>query len=54
MQMYFTNIDVHAGVTLAKIDKVDKIHRCILLSACDLVHGTPVLDVKVCINTIIK
>jgi tRNA-Thr(GGU) m(6)t(6)A37 methyltransferase TsaA len=34
------------GVTLAKIEKVDKKKRCIYLSACDLVEGTPVLDIK--------
>eukprot|EP01035_Chromulina_nebulosa_P018355 gene18355-24048_t len=34
------------GVTLAKIDKVDKLNHCLRLSACDLVDGTPVLDIK--------
>lgn len=34
------------GVTLAKIEKVDKKNHCIQLSACDLVDGTPVLDIK--------
>ena len=35
------------GITLAKIDRFDKKTRTIYLSACDLVQGTPVLDVKV-------
>lgn len=34
------------GVTLAKIDRVDKSSRCLYLSACDLVQDTPVLDIK--------
>ena len=34
------------GVTLARIEKVDKKTRSVLLSACDLVQGTPVLDIK--------
>ena len=34
------------GVTLATIEGIDKKTRSILLSACDLVEGTPVLDVK--------
>lgn len=34
------------GVTLAKIERVDKKNRCLHLSACDLVHGTPLLDIK--------
>lgn len=34
------------GVTLAKIERVDKKKRCIYLSACDLVDGTPLLDIK--------
>ena len=34
------------GVTLATIESIDKKTRSILLSACDLVEGTPVLDVK--------
>ena len=34
------------GVTLARIDGIDKCKRMIMLSACDLVHGTPVLDIK--------
>ena len=34
------------GVTLARIERVDKKTRSVLLSACDLVHGTPVLDIK--------
>jgi hypothetical protein len=29
---------------------VDKKGRCVVLSACDLVDGTPVLDVKVCVG----
>lgn len=37
------------GVTLAKIERVDKKKRCIFLSACDLVDGTPLLDIKVSI-----
>ena len=35
------------GVTLAKIDSFDKRTRTVYLSGCDLVEGTPVLDVKV-------
>ena len=35
------------GVTLARVESVDKKNRCLRLSACDLVHGTPVLDIKV-------
>jgi tRNA (adenine37-N6)-methyltransferase len=35
------------GVTLARIERVDKGQRCLHLSACDLVHGTPILDIKV-------
>lgn len=35
------------GVTLAKIDRYDKKTRTVYLSGCDLVQGTPVLDVKV-------
>jgi tRNA (adenine37-N6)-methyltransferase len=35
------------GVTLAKIERVDKKNRCLHLSACDLVQGTPLLDIKV-------
>jgi hypothetical protein len=34
------------GVTLARVEKIDKKTRSVLLSACDLVHGTPVLDIK--------
>jgi len=34
------------GVTLAKIEKVDKTKRLLHVSACDLVDGTPVLDIK--------
>ena len=29
------------------LSQVDKKGRCLVLSACDLVDGTPVLDVKV-------
>lgn len=35
------------GITLAKVRSIDKVKRTIYLYACDLVHGTPVLDVKV-------
>jgi tRNA-Thr(GGU) m(6)t(6)A37 methyltransferase TsaA len=35
------------GVTLAKIDRIDKRTRTVYLQGCDLVEGTPVLDVKV-------
>jgi tRNA (Thr-GGU) A37 N-methylase len=35
------------GVTLARIERVDTAARTVHLSACDLVHGTPVLDIKV-------
>ncbi|ETV91736.1 hypothetical protein, variant [Aphanomyces invadans] len=34
------------GITLAKIEKVDLATRSILVSALDLVDGTPVLDLK--------
>jgi hypothetical protein len=34
------------GVTLAKIEKIDKSTRTVHLSSCDLVDGTPVLDIK--------
>ena len=34
------------GVTLARIERVDKYSRSVFLSACDLVDGTPVLDIK--------
>eukprot|EP00597_Dinobryon_sp_UTEXLB2267_P009133 CAMPEP_0170094692 /NCGR_PEP_ID=MMETSP0019_2-20121128/27436_1 /TAXON_ID=98059 /ORGANISM="Dinobryon sp., Strain UTEXLB2267" /LENGTH=196 /DNA_ID=CAMNT_0010316129 /DNA_START=383 /DNA_END=969 /DNA_ORIENTATION=+ len=34
------------GVTLAMIDRVDKKTRTVYLKACDLVDGTPVLDIK--------
>ena len=34
------------GVTLAKIVSIDKAARTVHLSHCDLVHGTPVLDIK--------
>lgn len=36
----------YIGVTLARIDSIDKSKRLVRLSACDLVHGTPVLDIK--------
>ena len=35
------------GVTLARILRVDKAKHCLYLTACDLVEGTPVLDIKV-------
>jgi tRNA-Thr(GGU) m(6)t(6)A37 methyltransferase TsaA len=35
------------GVTLAQIRSIDKKNRTLHLYACDLVDGTPVLDVKV-------
>lgn len=35
------------GVTLAQIRYIDKAARTIYLCACDLVEGTPILDVKV-------
>lgn len=34
------------GVTLARIASVDKARRTVHLTACDLVEGTPVLDIK--------
>jgi tRNA-Thr(GGU) m(6)t(6)A37 methyltransferase TsaA len=34
------------GVTLAKIEAVSKATRTVTLSCCDLVHGTPILDIK--------
>lgn len=34
------------GVTLAKVERVDKRLRRLYLSACDLVQGTPILDIK--------
>eukprot|EP01038_Epipyxis_sp_PR26KG_P008203 gene8203-11097_t len=34
------------GVTLAKIDRIDKLNRTVYLNACDLVDGTPVFDIK--------
>ena len=34
------------GVTLARIERVDKRTRTIHLSCCDLVDGTPIYDVK--------
>ena len=39
------------GVTLAKVVAIDKKKHLIYLQACDLVDGTPVLDVKVYICT---
>ena len=38
------------GITLAKIDKIDKNKRIIYISGIDLVEGTPVLDIKPYIN----
>lgn len=37
------------GITLAKIESVDKNKRIVYLSSCDLVEGTPILDFKVCV-----
>jgi tRNA (Thr-GGU) A37 N-methylase len=34
------------GVTLAKIDRIDKKTRRLYVTACDLVNGTPILDIK--------
>jgi len=34
------------GLTLARIDRVDMTMRSIHLTACDLVDGTPILDIK--------
>jgi tRNA (adenine37-N6)-methyltransferase len=34
------------GVTLARVEKVDKKTRRLHVSACDLVNGTPILDIK--------
>lgn len=34
------------GSTLARIESVDKNKRCVFLSGCDLVHGTPIIDFK--------
>lgn len=34
------------GITLAKIERVEKKTRSIYVSACDLVHDTPILDLK--------
>lgn len=34
------------GVTLARVERVDKRNRRLYLSACDLVQGTPILDIK--------
>ena len=34
------------GVTLARVERVDKRLRRLHLSACDLVQGTPILDIK--------
>ncbi len=41
------------GITLARVDRVDKKNRIVYLKACDLVHGTPVLDIKVTLNLIL-
>lgn len=35
------------GITLAQVKSIDKKNHTIFLTACDLVDGTPVLDVKV-------
>ncbi|KAJ1411984.1 TsaA-like domain-containing protein, partial [Ochromonadaceae sp. CCMP2298] len=34
------------GITMARIERVDKKTRTLHLSACDLVQGTPVYDIK--------
>ena len=34
------------GITLAKVEKVDKRNRALHVSSCDLVHDTPILDIK--------
>lgn len=34
------------GITLAKIEKVDKRSRTLHVSSCDLVHDTPIIDIK--------
>jgi tRNA (Thr-GGU) A37 N-methylase len=34
------------GITLAKIERVDKRTRTLHVSSCDLVHDTPILDIK--------
>ena len=34
------------GLTLARVTHVDVSKRCIHLAACDLVDGTPILDIK--------
>lgn len=34
------------GITLAQIAHIDKATRTVYLNACDLVQGTPVLDIK--------
>lgn len=39
------------GVTLAQISSIDKMKRIVYLNACDLVEGTPVLDIKVNFHT---
>lgn len=39
------------GVTLARLDYVCKASRTIVLGGCDLVHGTPVLDIKPYVHT---
>ena len=36
-----------SGITLACIERVDKKNRCLHVTACDLVHNTPILDIKV-------
>lgn len=41
------------GVTLAQIRSIDKVKRIVYLNACDLVEGTPVLDIKVCSSRLI-
>eukprot|EP00603_Paraphysomonas_imperforata_P007083 CAMPEP_0114425518 /NCGR_PEP_ID=MMETSP0103-20121206/7278_1 /TAXON_ID=37642 ORGANISM="Paraphysomonas imperforata, Strain PA2" /NCGR_SAMPLE_ID=MMETSP0103 /ASSEMBLY_ACC=CAM_ASM_000201 /LENGTH=358 /DNA_ID=CAMNT_0001594359 /DNA_START=6 /DNA_END=1082 /DNA_ORIENTATION=+ len=34
------------GITLARIERVDKKRRCLHVTACDLVQDTPILDIK--------
>ena len=41
------------GITLAQVDRVDKKNRTVYLKACDLVNGTPVLDIKVSLFALI-
>jgi tRNA (Thr-GGU) A37 N-methylase len=36
-----------SGITLARIERVDKRARCLHVTACDLVQDTPILDIKV-------